>query len=603
MGDPPGHSTTLLPAALEPVDVASCCPVYHALVARVRTEDGASDDASVGPVGADNAGDAIERGVGTLESLSVGDLVRLRAELDAMRYLALIRQKAALQQVVLIDAQPTAVAATDAAAASQAGTHQRTAAGSVSRVPKGPQPRPRPSHVRPLCVVATRRLSARQQSQGAGPAVDTNLAWLLRRDTEEGEGEDDDDDFVDRASGGGGEGDADHGHGANGNLGVDERTGNDSYDGSPCAGDAADSGNDTTVGGSAATADRSAATMVPGWSLSQAVLSSDRVAAPAADHGGVPGKLRVSNKVARSKRARLGGPSAAWGAGRGPDAQETVSEYRADDEASSGNEGARYCQQVQSAMAPEHPFWRAIEPYFEPVTMADVSRTMRRIQRDEADDAEYFDIPPLGQHFAEQWASEDLAEEAGGSAAAVADRSGPAGTNGLPTHGNADDGDMVLLSNGRCGTLTQRIMAALVDCNMVKHNAEAARENADERSVNDGDADVQTASSTVIESKAGAGPDPGSLAVAANPGKTDKDSSADGLVGPAHGQGTLAAFDSVAEPVQPLTRIDFLRLEARLKRELLLMGIVEEADVRSQPQPRTPSCDVRVGRYARCADH
>ena len=55
-------------------------------------------------------------------------------------------------------------------------------------------------------------------------------------------------------------------------------------------------------------------------------------------------------------------------------------------------------------------FWATVEPYCADITLDDLKFLEDSIKASE-DDSEYYKIPPLGKHFSEKWAMEDLAEE------------------------------------------------------------------------------------------------------------------------------------------------------------------------------------------------
>ena len=55
-------------------------------------------------------------------------------------------------------------------------------------------------------------------------------------------------------------------------------------------------------------------------------------------------------------------------------------------------------------------FWQSIEPYCTDITNEDVKILEDLLCSHENDD-DYFRIPPLGKHYTEKWAEEDLLEE------------------------------------------------------------------------------------------------------------------------------------------------------------------------------------------------
>lgn len=68
-------------------------------------------------------------------------------------------------------------------------------------------------------------------------------------------------------------------------------------------------------------------------------------------------------------------------------------------------------------------FWASVEPYCADITNEEV-RTLEELLKPPEDEAEHYKIPPLGKHYSQRWAQEDLLEEQkdGARAAAVADK-------------------------------------------------------------------------------------------------------------------------------------------------------------------------------------
>lgn len=56
-------------------------------------------------------------------------------------------------------------------------------------------------------------------------------------------------------------------------------------------------------------------------------------------------------------------------------------------------------------------FWQAMEAYCRPITDEDIKYLEEQLRKHDDEDATYFKIPPLGRHFREVWAEEDLLEE------------------------------------------------------------------------------------------------------------------------------------------------------------------------------------------------
>ncbi|RKP27458.1 histone acetyltransferases subunit 3-domain-containing protein [Syncephalis pseudoplumigaleata] len=121
---------------------------------------------------------------------------------------------------------------------------------------------------------------------------------------------------------------------------------------------------------------------------------------------------------------------------------------------SSGNPAAR---PKITNQVPIHVFWNSLEPYFRPLTDADL-----RFLEEKDDDVGPYLIPLLGRHYLQVWAEEDRAlipdlERSKHDAAKPA-RSLPAG--GQPEQMLSDD--LLEIDALSCGPLTERIISALL---------------------------------------------------------------------------------------------------------------------------------------------
>ncbi|XP_027813903.1 transcriptional adapter 3 isoform X3 [Ovis aries] len=117
-------------------------------------------------------------------------------------------------------------------------------------------------------------------------------------------------------------------------------------------------------------------------------------------------------------------------------------------------------------------FWASVEPYCADITSEEV-RTLEELLKPPEDEAEHYKIPPLGKHYSQRWAQEDLLEEQkdGARAAAVADKK--KGLLGPLTELDTKDVDALLKKSEAqheqpedgCpfGALTQRLLQALVE--------------------------------------------------------------------------------------------------------------------------------------------
>ncbi|XP_070789614.1 transcriptional adapter 3 isoform X3 [Pituophis catenifer annectens] len=121
-------------------------------------------------------------------------------------------------------------------------------------------------------------------------------------------------------------------------------------------------------------------------------------------------------------------------------------------------------------------FWASVEPYCSDLTNEEV-RTLDDLLKPPEDEAEHYKIPPLGKHYSQRWAQEDLLEEQkdGARAAATADKK--KGILGPLTELDTKDVDALLKKSESqheqpedgCpfGPLTQRLLQALVEENII----------------------------------------------------------------------------------------------------------------------------------------
>ncbi|KAF7459733.1 transcriptional adapter 3 [Marmota monax] len=131
---------------------------------------------------------------------------------------------------------------------------------------------------------------------------------------------------------------------------------------------------------------------------------------------------------------------------------------------------------THSGSASPYRFWASVEPYCADITSEEV-RTLEELLKPPEDEAEHYKIPPLGKHYSQRWAQEDLLEEQkdGARAAAVADKK--KGLMGPLTELDTKDVDALLKKSEAqheqpedgCpfGALTQRLLQALVEENII----------------------------------------------------------------------------------------------------------------------------------------
>lgn len=109
-------------------------------------------------------------------------------------------------------------------------------------------------------------------------------------------------------------------------------------------------------------------------------------------------------------------------------------------------------------------FWAAVEPYCADITSDDM-KFLEELLRSHEDDADYFKVPPIGMHYTEKWAEEDMIEEQKQGAKLNDKRNGVADTNGSTTLLNTAEGG--LHDESPFGPLTQRLVSALIEENIM----------------------------------------------------------------------------------------------------------------------------------------
>jgi len=55
-------------------------------------------------------------------------------------------------------------------------------------------------------------------------------------------------------------------------------------------------------------------------------------------------------------------------------------------------------------------FWASVDPYCSDITPENI-KFLEELLRSHEDDSEYLKVPPLGMHYTEKWAEEDMLEE------------------------------------------------------------------------------------------------------------------------------------------------------------------------------------------------
>ncbi|XP_052229762.1 transcriptional adapter 3-B-like [Dreissena polymorpha] len=113
-------------------------------------------------------------------------------------------------------------------------------------------------------------------------------------------------------------------------------------------------------------------------------------------------------------------------------------------------------------------FWASVEPYCADIT-PDNMQFLEDLMRSHEDDVEYLKVPPLGMHYTEKWAEEDLLEEQR-QGSKISDKRH--GSNGLTLETNGASGllkstESSLNEESPFGPLTQRLVSALIEDNIM----------------------------------------------------------------------------------------------------------------------------------------
>ena len=121
-------------------------------------------------------------------------------------------------------------------------------------------------------------------------------------------------------------------------------------------------------------------------------------------------------------------------------------------------------------------FWSAVEPYCADLTAEDL-KYLEDSMKPLEDEQEYYKIPPLGRHYGEKWAHEDLLEEQSEGARMLDKKRGML-TNTSSENGNKcyEESNLIkkadssgLPEEDLCpfGALTQRLVSALIEENII----------------------------------------------------------------------------------------------------------------------------------------
>uniref|UniRef100_A0A8B9CKD0 Transcriptional adaptor 3 n=1 Tax=Anser brachyrhynchus TaxID=132585 RepID=A0A8B9CKD0_9AVES len=193
---------------------------------------------------------------------------------------------------------------------------------------------------------------------------------------------------------------------------------------------------------------------------------------PGRPHRSAPHSQKRRPKQVRGKRGSAGIPASF------PAAPGRRAAFTPRGEKPPGEPGAAVSPQPSLTACPLRPrrFWASVEPYCADLTNEEV-RVLEELLKPPEDEAEHYKIPPLGKHYSQRWAQEDLLEEQkdGARAAAAADKK--KGVLGPLTELDTKDVDALLKKSEAqheqpedgCpfGPLTQRLLQALVEENII----------------------------------------------------------------------------------------------------------------------------------------
>lgn len=122
-------------------------------------------------------------------------------------------------------------------------------------------------------------------------------------------------------------------------------------------------------------------------------------------------------------------------------------------------------------------FWAAVEPYCADITVED-QKFLEESLKIPDDEQEYYKVPPLGRHYGEKWAQEDLLEEQEEGSRIHDKKLRGTLTNATSENTNKVIGEKSLLKKADTtglheedlcpfGSLTQRLVSALIEENII----------------------------------------------------------------------------------------------------------------------------------------
>lgn len=118
-------------------------------------------------------------------------------------------------------------------------------------------------------------------------------------------------------------------------------------------------------------------------------------------------------------------------------------------------------------------FWTSVEPFCAPIT-ADDLRVIEELLKSYAEETEYMKIPPLGIHYTQRWAEDDMMEEQSDGAKISDKKRSSEPVNGTT---NSDASSLLrkveqkdsdyYMDDSPFGPLTQRLVSALIEDNLM----------------------------------------------------------------------------------------------------------------------------------------
>ncbi|CAL1540898.1 unnamed protein product [Lymnaea stagnalis] len=130
-------------------------------------------------------------------------------------------------------------------------------------------------------------------------------------------------------------------------------------------------------------------------------------------------------------------------------------------------------------------FWASVEPYCAPITSEDL-RVIEEMLKVHEEETEYMKIPPLGIHYTQRWAEEDLMEEQN-DGSKIAEKKKTSYANNGTTNSEASTllkkaeykKNDYFMDDSPFGPLTQRLVSALIEDNLMTTMDDAMADTAE----------------------------------------------------------------------------------------------------------------------------